>query len=52
MPGVYDDDFDLDDFSEVESPRRPRPLVTAVSVVIVIGQLAVPVWVLWTAVRG
>lgn len=52
MPSTHDDEPDFDDFSDHEPLRRPRPLVTAVSILIVIGLLAVPVWVLWSAVRG
>ncbi len=46
----FDDDFDA--FSNDESSYRRRPLLTVVSVLIVIGLLAVPVWVVLTAARG
>ena len=51
MSGAHDSEPDFDLF-DIEPSRRPRPLLTAVSILIVIGLLAVPVWVLWTAVRG
>ena len=48
----FDPEFDFDFLSDDEPTRPPRPLLTAVSILIVIGLLAVPVWVLWSAVRG
>ena len=53
-PHVHEHDFDddFDAFSNDESSYRRRPLLTVVSVLIVIGLLAVPVWVVLTAARG